>query len=50
VIRFGFGEQNSELVKIFAAFLGGFAAGLGGLLLLLRFEANVLLPSFGSEF
>jgi hypothetical protein len=41
--------QNDPFVELLLACFGGFAAGVGGLFLLLRFEPNFLFALFGSE-
>ena len=45
----GFGEHIGQFMKVLLPFFGGFAAGFGRGLALLRFEANFLLALVGSE-
>lgn len=44
-----FGEQNGPFMQLLLSVFGGFAAGLVGAFVLLRFEAKVLSALFGSE-
>ena len=49
MVDLGFGEQNIEFVALLLAYFGGFAAGVLGLFVRMRFEPNFLFAPFGSE-
>lgn len=49
VVHLGLREQNVRAMEVLFAFFDGVAAQLGGLFLLLRFEANLRSSLFGSQ-